>query len=118
MPVLAQQHEVSGVGHQHQPVAFPIAADLVAFGGEPSVVVGQFHLHHTALRRLSLFGMSLLHLLGGIQADVGVPRALLRHLAHAEHLGPECTADRVQQVVQGRIIGQLTGPATRRPDAA
>ena len=83
MRVLAQQHEVAGVGDQRQPVAFPVAAHLGGVGGWPGVIGGRFDLHHAALRRLALLGPPGLHLPGGIEAEVGMPRPLLRQLADA-----------------------------------
>ena len=47
--VLAQQHEVAGVGHQHQPVQPSVLADLGAVGGEPGVIGSGLDLHHAAL---------------------------------------------------------------------
>ena len=87
--VLAQQHEVAGVGHQHQPVALPVPADLGAFGGEPGVVVSRLDLHHAAVGQLSLPGAALLHLPSGKETDVGVSRALLSQFNDAEYLGAQ-----------------------------
>ena len=87
--VLAQQHEVTGVGDQHQVVVLPVPADLGAFGGEPGVVTGGLDLHHSALRRLALLGLPPLHLAGGVEAEVRVAGALLGQLTDAEHLGPQ-----------------------------
>ena len=47
--VLAQQHEIVGVGHQDEPVALPVAAHLSAVGGKPGVIAGRLDLHHAAL---------------------------------------------------------------------
>ena len=47
--VLAHEHEVAGVGHQHETVAVPVAADLTAFRGQPGVVLRGLHLDHAAL---------------------------------------------------------------------
>ena len=116
--VFAQQHEVAGVGNENKAVAVPVAADLTATGGEPGVVVGRLDLYHAALRRLSLLGLSALGLFCGIEAEVGVPRALLGQLIHAIHLGPGSGSHSVQQVVQRRVVGQLSGTAARSPDAA
>ena len=116
--VLTEQHEVAGVGGENKPVAVPVAAGLGALGGEPSVVVGRLDLHHAALRRLSLLGLSLLHLLGGVQSHVGMARTLLGHFADAEHLGPERAAHRVQQVGQRRVVGPLPRGPARGADAA
>ena len=116
--VLTEQHEVAGVGDENKAVAVPVAADLGAFGGEPGVVVGRLHLDHAALRRLSLLGLSFLHLLGSVQAHVGVSRPLLGHFADAEHLGLERAAHSVQQVGQRRVVGPLPGGPAGGPDTA
>ena len=52
--VLAQQHEVAGVGDQHEAIASPVAAHLRAVGGEPGVGIGGLDLHHAAIGRLHL----------------------------------------------------------------
>ena len=44
--------------------------------------------------------------------------ALLGQLADAIHPGPQRAAHGVQQIVERRIVGQLSGAAARRPDAA
>ena len=115
--VFAEKHEIASVGDQDEQVLVPIPADLVTAGCEPGVVAGGLYLHHAALRKLSLPRLALLHLLGGIQAEVRVTRALLRHLVDAEDLGPEGVADRVQQVGQRWIIGKFPGRTARRPYA-
>ena len=87
--VLPQQHKVAGVGDQHETVALPVAADLRAVGGEPGVVAGGLDLHHAGLGCLSLLGLALRHLPGGVESKVGMSRALLGQLADAIHLGPQ-----------------------------
>ena len=47
-----------------------------------------------------------------------MPRSLLGQLADAINLGPQRAAHGVQQVVQGRVVGQLARAASRRPDAS
>ena len=51
--VLAQQHEVAGVRHQHQSVQPPVFADLGAFSCEPCIIGNRFDLHHAALGELA-----------------------------------------------------------------
>ena len=116
--ILAEQHEVSRVGHQDQPVHLPIAAHLGALGGQPRIIAGGLDLNHAAFGSLPLARLTLLHLLGGVEADVGMPRALLRQLADAEHLGLERAADGVQQVDQRRVVGTLVGRAAGRTNPA
>ena len=116
--VLAQQHEVARVGHQHQAVAAPVAADLSALRREPGVVCGRLHLDHAALRRLPLARSALLHLLGRIEAEVGMARALVGKLADAEHLGLERGADGVEQVSQRPVAGPLPGCAAGGVDSS
>ena len=101
--VLAHQHEVVRVRHQHQPVAAIVAADLSALRREPGVVSGRLHLDHAPLRCLPLAWSALLHLLRRIEAEVGMARPLVGKLADAEHLGFERGADGVEQVCQ-RVI--------------
>ncbi len=116
--VLAHEHEVPVVGHQHQAVAGPIAADLTAVGGEPGVVIGGFDLHHAAFGNLALARLAALHLPGGVEAEVGMARALVGQLDDAEDLGLERTADRVQQVGERAVAGALAGRAAGGAHAA
>ena len=55
----------------------PVAADLVAGGGQPSVVAGGLDLDDAALRRLAFAGPAALDLLGGVEAEVGMAGALV-----------------------------------------
>ena len=84
---------------------------------QASLLAG-FDFHHAALGELPLLGMALRHLLGGVEAEVGMSRALLRQLADAMHPRPQRAAHGVQQVAQREVIGQLAGAAARRTDAA
>ena len=108
LSVLAHQHKVSSVGDQHQPVAAPIAAHLVARRRQPSVVTCGLDLHHAPLRDLARPRRSLLHLLRGVEAEVRMPGSLLGEFTHAEHLGPEGTADGVQQIAEWPVAGPFT----------
>ena len=116
--VLAEQHEVAGVGHQHEAVAPPVAADLIALRRQPGVVVSRLDLDHAAFGELSLARLPLLHLPGGVESEVGVARALLGKLADAEDLGPEGAADGVEQVGQRRVVGALACRAAGGANAA
>ena len=102
--VLSHKHEVAGVGDEHQLVAAPVAADLIARRRQPSVVPGGLDLHYAPLRDLTRPRRSLLNLLLAVKSEVWVARALLGKLAYAEHLGPEHIADGVQQVGQRRVV--------------
>ena len=85
--VLAEQHEVAGVGDEHEAVPGPVAADLGALGGKPRVVAGWFDLDDAALGELPLAGSSPLQLFGCVESEVGMSRALLGKLADAVDLG-------------------------------
>ena len=84
--MFTHQHEVARVRHQHEPIAVPIAADLIALRGEPGIVIGRLHFDHAALRRLPLARSALLHLLCRIEAEVGMPRPMVSEFLYAEHL--------------------------------
>ena len=75
--VRSEQDEVAGVGDEDEAVAVPVAADLVAGGGQPGVVAGGFDLDDAALRRLAFAGPAALDLLGGVEAEVGMAGALV-----------------------------------------
>ena len=94
--VLAEEHEVTGVRDQDQPVETPVFADLVARCGQPGVVTGGLDLQHPALRDLALARLAFLHLFGRVETEVRMARALLGQLADAEDLGFERAAHRVQ----------------------
>ena len=114
--ILADEHEVARVGHQHQPVALPVAAHLTALRREPCVVARGLHFDHAALRRLPLARAAFLHLLRRVQAEIGVARALLRKLRDAKHLGFQRAAHGIEQSRQRRIVRPL--PRSRRPRSA
>ena len=73
----SEQDEVAGVGYEYEAIAFPVAADLVAGGGQPGVVAGGLDLYDAALRRLAFAGPAALDLLGGVEAEVGMAGALV-----------------------------------------
>ncbi len=110
--VLANQDEIAGVGDEDEAVAFPVARYLAAGGGQPCVVVVRgLDLDDTALRGMALAGTPALALSGGVEAEVGVSRALVCEFGYAEHLGPESAAYRVQKVGERDIGGTLAGRA-------
>ena len=106
--VLAEQHEVAGVGDQHQSVAVPVAAHLVTIRSQPGVAADGFDLDHAAFGKLPLALPAALHLLGGIEAEVGMTCALMSELADAENLWLERAADGIQQIGQRRVVGPFT----------
>ena len=116
--VLAQQHEVAGVGDQNQPVTVPVAAHLVTIRCQPGVVADGFDLDHAAFGKLPLTLPAPLHLLGGIESEVGMSGPLLRQLADAEDLGLERAADSIQQIGQRRVVGPFTCCPARRANLA
>ena len=61
------------------------------------------------LRYLPLARLAPLHLLGGIEAEVGMARALLRQLDDAEDFGLELGANGGQQVCERRVGRPLAG---------
>ena len=81
--VLAEEDEVAEVGDEDEAVLRPIAADLVAFGGQPGVVGDGLDLDDAALGELALAGIAAAQLAGGVEAEVGVARALVGELADA-----------------------------------
>ena len=93
--------ELASVGHKHEPVPVPIVAHLVALGSQPCVVADGLDLDHAALGRLALTPPSTLHLLVGVESEVGMARTLLGKLADAKHLGFESFTNGIQQVGQG-----------------
>ena len=107
--VLAHQHEIASVGHQHQPVAAPVAAYLIARRSEPGVVLDRLHLDHAALRRLSSARAALLHLLRRVEAEVGMARTVVGELLDAEHLRLQRRPDGVQQPRERTVARPLPG---------
>ena len=56
--ILAEQHKVARIGHQHQPIAAPVAAHHVC--RQPGVITGGLHLDHATFRHLPLAWPALL----------------------------------------------------------
>ena len=111
--VFAHQYEIARVRHQHQPVAAPVSAHLIARRREPRIVVRRLHLNHAALRRLSISWSALLHLLRRVEAEVGMARALIGKFADTEHLRLERRAHGVQQVGERPVARPFPGRAAR-----
>ena len=79
--VLAHHHEVEGVGDQHLAIALPVAADLLAVGGEPGAVSGGLDLHHAALGELApalALPAAALGLARGVESEAGMASAVYR----------------------------------------
>ena len=87
--VFADQDEIAGVGHQHETVAAPVAADLLALRSQPRIIMRGFDFDDAAFGDLSFLRLALLHLLGRIQAKVGMARALVGQFADADDFGLE-----------------------------
>ena len=82
-------------------------------GSGGAAVSGRLHFHHPALRRLSLARPAPLDLFRRVQTEIGMARALVGQLSHAEHHGLEGRTDDVQQVRERRIARPLAGGAAR-----
>ena len=116
--VLAHQHEIAGVGYQDQSIAAPVAADLIAVGGQPGVVIGGLDLDYAAFGDLPFAHPAPLHLPGGVEAQVGMAGAVVGQFADAEDLGLEHSADGVEEGGQRRIRRPLAGRAAGSAQAA
>ena len=119
--VLAHHHEVAGVGDQHLAVTLPVAADLLAVGGEPGVVGYGLDLNHAALGELApalLLTAAALGLAGGVESEVGMSGALVGQFGDAEDPGAQRVAHGVEQVGQRAVSGTFAGSAARRPNPA
>ncbi len=116
--VLAQQHEVAGVCHEHEPVPTPVTAGLGARSREPCVICRGFHLDHAALWRLPFARRTLLYLFGRVEAEVGMARALVGQFLNAEHFGTDRRADCRQEIAERSIQRPLLGRAPGGPDSA
>ena len=114
--VWADQAELAQVRDQHQAVAAPIARHLLAHRPRPQVLVRRLHLDDAALRCLSLARAAALHLLRGVESEVGMARALVGKLADAEHLGLQCRAHRVQKIRERPVARPLAGGSARGAD--
>ena len=116
--ILAEQDEIAHVGDEDEAILVPILADLRAFDSQPRIVRHGLDLHDAALRGLALNRISLAGLLGGVQAKIGVIRPRLPQFSNARDLGSKRIADRVQQIVQRRVVGTFRRRAAGRADAA
>ena len=99
-------------------IAAPVTADLIAFGGHPGVVIGVLDLDNAALGGLAFARPAAPRLPGGVEAQVGMARAVIGEFADAEDLGREHSADGVDESGQRRVGGPLAGRATGSAQAA
>ena len=112
--VRADEREFAKVRHQHQAVAAPVPAHLLAHRPRAGVVVWRLHLDHPAFRDLPLARSALLHLLRRVEPEVRMARALIGRLHHAEHLGFQSRTDGVEQLRERPVARPLAGRAARR----
>ena len=84
--VVADQHEVARVGHQHNAVAAAVTAHLIARRRHPGVVTGRLHLHDAALWCLPLTKPAFLDLPRRVEAEIRMTGALVGQFADAEYL--------------------------------
>ena len=115
--IAADQLELAQVGHQHQTVAPPVAAHLLAHHHRPGAVARRLHLDDAALGHLSVAGSASLYLPRREETEVGMPGPLVRELGNAEHLRPKGCADGVKQVRERSVARSLAGRTTGRPDS-
>ncbi len=80
-------------------VAVPIVADLGGLCGQLGIIAGGLYLNDAAFRDLVFRGLAFLHLLGRVEPEVGMTRALVSQLADAEHFGLEGMTNRVEQIL-------------------
>ena len=97
--VFTYQDEIACIGDQHETVTLPIAADLDAVRGQPSIIIRGFYFGHAAFGELSFLGLALLHLLGRVEPKVGMARALVGEFADTDHFGFESVPNSVQQIL-------------------
>ena len=83
----ADQPKLAQVGDQHQAVASPVAGHLLPGRDLRHVICVGLDLYHAAFRYLSRTGPPPLQLLGRIEPDVWMPRALIGEFGDAEDLG-------------------------------
>ena len=94
----------------------PIPADLFPGRSQERIVVCAFYFDHAAFRRLALLRLAPLHLFRSVQAEIGMPGALIGQFADAKHFRFERVADGVEQIRQRAVARPLTGSAARRAD--
>ena len=109
----ADQPKLAQVGDQHQAVASPVAGHLLPGRDLRHVICVGLDLYHAAFRNLPRTGPPPLQLLGRIEPDVRMPRALIGEFGDAEDLGFQAAADGVQQVHERGVGGPLASRAAR-----
>ncbi len=100
MCIAAEEDEVAVIGDEDLSVLAPIAADLIAGGGDPGVVAGGFDLDCAAARFLSGQGFGVLEslkLIFGEQSAVGKASASVSEGENATDFGFEFSAYCVEE---------------------
>ena len=106
--VLADDEEVAIVRDENEPVFSPIAADLLALGGDPSVVRSWLDLDDAAgrvLRQRFFFGLALFELIFGEEPAVGAADTTILELKYAAHFGLQGFPNFVEESLQGAVVG-------------
>ena len=114
--VRTDQPEFPQVGYQHQTVARPMAADLIAYDRRLCILLRRLQLDDAALGNLTLVRAAALHLRCRIEAEIGMARPLIGEFGDTEHLRPERAADCTQQVCEWPVARPFTGRTARRTD--
>lgn len=123
--VVAHQHEVPVVGHQHPAIALEVAQHLVARRHRGDLLPRGLHFDHASRRHLIRLGLShrpaahrpagfrplAFELIEGVETAIRDARPLFMGVKNAACFGLEPAADLIQQVGQGGIAGGL-GHAT------
>ena len=114
----ADQIEFAKIGHQYQAVAAPVSSYLFPYSDCSGVLHRRFHLDHAALRKLPLAWAALLNLFRRVEAEVGMPDALIGRLHDAEHLWLEDRADGIEQLRERSVARPFAGRAAGRANAS
>ncbi len=113
--ILTDQQEIPIIRYQHQPVFFPILADLRAIDRQPAILGHALDFDHAAFRRLAWqrVGRALGKLAGGEQTGIRTAGSGIAQLRHRQHARLQGFAHCVQQVDQRGIIGRFPHTAAR-----
>lgn len=107
--ILADKDEVSIVGDEDLAIFAPVAADLLAIGGEPGVAGGGLDFDDPAsgILRKGFFLAALLELIFGEEAKVRTASAPVFQLRDATNFWFQRFADFVEEVDESGIEGSL-----------